>query len=100
MRSLLIFLLHFAVIFYSNTLQKARRLTKRESNMDNKERFELNDDELDNVVGGISVGDRVLVNTRTVRYCPNCAKLPIKYTGTAVGKTYYENGGHYFIDVK
>ena len=30
--------------------------------MDNEERFELNDEELDKVVGGIDVGDRVKVN--------------------------------------
>ena len=68
--------------------------------MDNEERFELNDEELDKVVGGIDVGDRVKVNAGSVRYCPGCGKLAMKFNGTVVGKRYYEAGGHYFIEVK
>lgn len=68
--------------------------------MENKEHFELNDEELEKVSGGISTGDRVLVDTRMIRYCPNCSRLVTKFEGTVVGKTYYEKGGFYLIDVK
>lgn len=68
--------------------------------MDNKERFELNDDELDSVVGGVNVGDSVKVDSKMIRYCPGCGKLAMVFTGTVVGKTYYEKGGFYFFDVR
>ena len=68
--------------------------------MDNKERIELSDEELDKVVGGIDVGDRVKVDTRTTQYCPGCGKLSMIIYGTVVGKQYYEAGGHYFINIQ
>jgi len=68
--------------------------------MDENKKFELSDDELDNVVGGVSVGDRVKLDSRMVRYCPGCGKLASIVTGTVVGKMYYEKGGYNFIDVK
>lgn len=68
--------------------------------MDEHKRFELSDDELDQVVGGVSVGDRVKADARMVRYCPGCGKLASSVTGEVVGKTYYEKGGYYFVDVK
>lgn len=68
--------------------------------MDENNKFELSDEELDNVVGGVSVGDRVKVDSHMVRYCPSCGKLASVVTGTVVSKTYYEKGGCYFVDVK
>lgn len=53
--------------------------------MDNTERYELNDEALDKVVGSIDVGDRVKVNAGMVRYCPGCGKLATKFTGKVVG---------------
>lgn len=68
--------------------------------MDENKRFELSDDELDRVVGGVSVGDRVKMDSRMVRYCPGCGKFASVVTGTVVGKMDYEKGGFYFVDVK
>ena len=63
--------------------------------MDENKRFELSDDELDQVVGGVSVGDRVKMDSRMVRYCPGCGKLASVVYGTVVGKMYYEKGGFF-----
>jgi len=61
---------------------------------------ELDDDELDAVVGGVSVGKHVKMDSRMVRYCPGCGKLASVVTGTVVGKMYYEKGGCCFVDVR
>ena len=68
--------------------------------MDNKERFELNDEELENVVGGVSVGDRARVNARVIRYCPGCNRLATIVNGTVIDKMYYAKGGYYLVNVK
>ena len=68
--------------------------------MDENKKFELSDDELDQVVGGVSVGDNVKMDSRMVRNCPGCGKLASIVTGTVIGKTYFEKGGYYFVDVK
>ena len=68
--------------------------------MEENKKFELSDDELDEVVGGVSVGDHVKMDSCMVRYCPGCGKLASVVTGTVVGKTYYEKGGYYFVEVK
>jgi len=68
--------------------------------MDKNKNLELSDEELDNVVGGVSVGDNVKMDSRMVRYCPGCGKLASIVTGTVIGKMYYENGGCYFVEVK
>ena len=61
---------------------------------------ELSDEELDQVAGGVSVGDRVKMDSYMVRYCPGCGKLASIVAGTVVGKMYYEKGGYYFVDVR
>ena len=61
---------------------------------------ELSDEELDQVVGGVSVGDRVKMDSYMVRYCPGCGKLAMYSYGTIVGKTWYEREQHYFLDIK
>ena len=67
---------------------------------DENKKFELNDEEPDRVVGGVSVGERVKMDSRMVRYCPGCGKLASVVTGTVIGKMYYEKGGYYFVEVK
>ena len=52
------------------------------------------------MVGGVSVGDRVKVNARVIRYCPGCNRLAPIVTGTVVDKMYYEKGGYYLVNVK
>ena len=42
--------------------------------LNHEEPLELNDDELDTVVGGYSVGDKVRCNRWSVEYCPHCGK--------------------------
>lgn len=68
--------------------------------MDENKKFELSDEELDQVVGGVSVGDNVKMDSRMLRYCPGCGKLASIVTGTVISKMYYENGGYYFVDVR
>lgn len=68
--------------------------------MEENKKIELNDEELDKVVGGIAVGDRVQVNTRMIRYCPGCSRIASVFYGEVIGKAYYEKGGHYFVDIK
>lgn len=72
----------------------------RGETMDIMKNFELNDDQLDSVVGGVDVGDRVKVNAHVIRYCPGCQKLASVFTGKVVEKLYYEKGGYYFYEVK
>lgn len=68
--------------------------------MDNKEHIEMTDEELDQVVGGFSVGDRVKVNSSMICYCPGCGKLHMVACGTVVATMWYEKRQHYFVDVK
>lgn len=68
--------------------------------MDENKKFELSDEELDQVVGGVSVGDNVKMDSRMLRYCPGCGKLASIVTGTVISKMYYEKGGYYFVDVR
>ena len=49
--------------------------------MEENRKIELNDAELENVVGGVSVGDRVKINTRMVQYCEGCGKLAMMIYG-------------------
>ena len=53
--------------------------------MDDMKKFELGDDELDTVVGGYGVGDKVRCNRRSVDYCPKCGKLLLNYEATIAG---------------
>lgn len=64
--------------------------------MDDNKKFELNDEELDKVAGGYSVGDTVRMKSSQIRYCPGCGKLLLEYEATITGvrgvhdgKTYY-----------
>ena len=43
--------------------------------MEENKKIELNDEELEIVVGGFAIGDHVKVDARRVRYCPGCGKL-------------------------
>ena len=73
---------------------------KGDTTMDNKERIEMTDEELEQVVGGFSVGERVKVSSHMICYCPGCGKLQTVAYGTVVATHWYEKGQHYFVDVK
>lgn len=47
---------------------------------------ELDDDQLDHVVGGYSVGDVVTCNKWSIEYCPRCGKLLRNYEVTITGE--------------
>ena len=46
---------------------------------------ELNDEELDQVVGGVSIGDTVLCSHSDIVYCSNCGRLLKNYSATITG---------------
>ena len=43
--------------------------------MNDNKKIELNDEELEIVVGGFAIGDHVKVDARRVRYCPAAVSL-------------------------
>ena len=53
------------------------------NNFDNIQ--ELNDDQLNQIVGGVSVGDVVQLRSNVIQYCPRCAKLLMNYEATITG---------------
>ena len=53
--------------------------------MDDMKAYELDDNELDKVVGGYSVGDTVRCKKWTVEYCERCGKLLMNYEATITG---------------
>ena len=53
--------------------------------MDENKKLELNDDELDNVVGGYGVGDTVTYSHADIVYCSNCGRLLKNYSATITG---------------
>ena len=53
--------------------------------MDDMKKYELGDDELDTVVGGYSVGDKVRCKSLTVQYCNGCGRLLMDYEATITG---------------
>lgn len=52
--------------------------------MDEKN-YELNDDQLDQVVGGYGVGDTVTCTKSAIEYCEGCGKLLNNYQATITG---------------
>lgn len=46
---------------------------------------ELNDEELDQVVGGVSIGDTVICSHGDIAYCSNCGRLLKNYSATITG---------------
>ena len=46
---------------------------------------ELDDDELDQVVGGHSIGDTVCCSADAIAYCANCGRLLKNYSVTLTG---------------
>ena len=53
--------------------------------MEENKNFELNDEELDNVVGGYGVGDTVICSHDQIDYCSNCGRLLKNYSVTITG---------------
>ena len=68
--------------------------------MDDNKRFELNDEELENVAGGFEIGDHVVANSYTISYCPGCSKLAMYAYGTIIGKRWDEREQHYWLELK
>lgn len=64
--------------------------------LNHEEPLELNDDELDTVVGGYSVGDKVRCNRWSVEYCPQCGKLLMNYESTITGVRGELNGKTFY----
>ena len=46
---------------------------------------ELSDNELENVSGGVSVGDVVRIRGNRIDYCSNCANMLLNYEATITG---------------
>jgi len=46
---------------------------------------ELNDDQLDTVVGGYGIGDKVICSHDDISYCSNCGRLLKSYEATITG---------------
>lgn len=53
--------------------------------MDENKKIELNDEELDQVIGGYGVGDTVTCSKDQIDYCPKCARLLKNYKATITG---------------
>ena len=53
--------------------------------MEDNKKFELNDEELESVVGGYSVGDTVTCSADRISYCSNCGRLLQNYSATITG---------------
>ena len=53
--------------------------------MEENKKFELNDEELDTVVGGYGIGDTVLCSHDDIVYCSNCGRLLKNYSATITG---------------
>ena len=58
----------------------------------NEKNYELNDDELDQVVGGYGVGDTVTCSKSAIAYCEGCGRLLKNYQATIVGVRGVLNG--------
>jgi len=53
--------------------------------LENKNPHELSDDELENISGGVSVGDVVRIRRNYIDYCSNCGHLLLNYEATITG---------------
>ena len=53
--------------------------------MEENKKFELNDEELETVVGGYGVGDTVICSHDDIAYCSNCGRLLKNYSATITG---------------
>lgn len=69
--------------------------------MDNKERIEMTDEQLDEVVGGLSPGDHVRVNSLAAGKCPGCGKMMTgSFEGTIVACNGMTPQGHRVYTIK
>ena len=53
--------------------------------MEENKKFELNDEELDQVVGGYGIGDTVTCSYDRIDYCSGCGRLLKNYSATITG---------------
>ena len=51
----------------------------------NEKNYELNDEELDQVVGGYGVGETVTCSKSAIEYCSGCGRLLKNYQATITG---------------
>lgn len=56
-----------------------------EKNMQDPKAIELNDEELDSVIGGYGVGNTVRCSHDDIDYCSNCGALLKNYKATITG---------------
>lgn len=60
--------------------------------MEKNKNFELNDEDLEKVVGGYSIGDKVNCSHDEIAYCSNCGRLLKNYEVTITGVRGVLNG--------
>ena len=60
--------------------------------MEENMKFELNDEEMDKVVGGYNISDTVLCSHDDIVYCSNCDRLLKNYEVTITGVRGVLNG--------
>lgn len=53
--------------------------------MEENKKFELKDEELDQVSGGYAIGDTVVCSYDGIDYCSNCGRLLKNYEATITG---------------
>lgn len=53
--------------------------------MEDKTMYELSDDEMEHISGGVAVGDVVRASTGDIVYCSNCGRLLKNYEATITG---------------
>ena len=60
--------------------------------MEDKTMYELSDDEMEHISGGVAVGDVVRASASDIMYCSNCARLLKNYEVTITGVRGVLNG--------
>lgn len=53
--------------------------------MENKNSYQLSDNELESVSGGVAIGDTVRASCDRIDYCSNCGRLLKNYEVTITG---------------
>lgn len=53
---------------------------------------EMDDEQLNQVVGGVEIGQTIQAKSNYINYCPRCARLLLNYTATVTGIRGYLDG--------
>ena len=64
--------------------------------MNDDKKFELKDNDLENVVGGHSVGDTIRCRRKMVNYCSKCGRLLMNFEATITEEDCILNGKKYY----